>query len=208
FRNGLMKPHDKDGIDPSARISPAARIGKHVVIGRDVVIEALAIIEDFVCIGDGTYVGQNAVIGARGMQNTNVNGHSVRVEFAGGVKIGAGCEILALAIVQKPYHCDYTEIGDEAKISVKANVAHGVKIGARTMVGGNAQIAGNAVVGDDVWIGQSATLADGIRIGDRAEVKMGAVVVKNVPAGAAVSGNFAVPHINQVRHFTELYHEK
>ena len=203
-----MKPHEEHAIDPAAVISPAARIGRHVLIGPGVVIEAFAIVEDFVCIGEGTYVGPHAVLGARGMQNTLVEGRSVRVDFAGGVKIGPGCEILAMAIVQKPYHCDYTEIGEGAKISVKANVAHGVKVGARTLVGGNAQIAGNVTIGEDVWIGQSATLADGISIGDRAQVKMGSVVVKNVAAEEEVSGNFAVPHVHNLRHYAQLLHDR
>ena len=207
FREGRMKVHQEHAIHPGAIIAPTAVIGKNVVIGRDVTIGHHAVIEDYSIIGEGTLVGPHACIGSRGMQNTRFEGEFLRVEFAGGVKIGRNCEILTAAVVQKPYHCDYTEIGDATQISVKANVGHGVKIGSRTLVGGNAQIGGNTVIGDDVWIGQSATLADGLQIGNAAQIKMASAVVRNVPAGEAVSGNFALNHNRNLKQYTRLQHE-
>ncbi|MEU6844359.1 acyltransferase [Streptomyces sp. NPDC046716] len=44
-------------------------------------------------------------------------------------------------------------------------------------------------VGDDVWIGSHVVILDGVRVGDRAVVAAGAVVTKDVPAGAIVGGN-------------------
>ncbi len=44
-------------------------------------------------------------------------------------------------------------------------------------------------IGDDVWIGQRAIILPGVRIGDHAIVGAGAVVTKDVPAGAIVGGN-------------------
>jgi UDP-3-O-[3-hydroxymyristoyl] glucosamine N-acyltransferase len=49
-------------------------------------------------------------------------------------------------------------------------------------------------VGDDVWIGPAATVSSRVRVGDGARVSIGAVVVRDVGAGASVSGNFAMPH--------------
>jgi acetyltransferase-like isoleucine patch superfamily enzyme len=44
-------------------------------------------------------------------------------------------------------------------------------------------------VGDDVWIGSHVVVLDGVTVGDRAVIAAGAVVTKDVPAGAVVGGN-------------------
>lgn len=49
-------------------------------------------------------------------------------------------------------------------------------------------------MGSDVWIGVNATISNRIRIGDGARVSLGSVVTKDVPAGATVTGNFAIDH--------------
>jgi acetyltransferase-like isoleucine patch superfamily enzyme len=47
-------------------------------------------------------------------------------------------------------------------------------------------------IGDDVWIGFNATILKGVRIGNGAIIDPGAVVARDVAAGARVSGNPAV----------------
>ncbi len=44
-------------------------------------------------------------------------------------------------------------------------------------------------IGSDVWIGSHVVILDGVTIGDKAMVAAGAVVTKDVPAGAVVGGN-------------------
>lgn len=45
------------------------------------------------------------------------------------------------------------------------------------------------IIEDDVWIGPNATILKGVRIGAGAFVEAGALVTRNVPAGARVVGN-------------------
>jgi acetyltransferase-like isoleucine patch superfamily enzyme len=45
------------------------------------------------------------------------------------------------------------------------------------------------VIEDDVWIGFNATILKGVTIGRGAIIQPGSVVLKDVPAGAVVSGN-------------------
>lgn len=45
------------------------------------------------------------------------------------------------------------------------------------------------VIEDDVWIGPNATILKGVRIGRGARVEAGALVTRDVPAGARVMGN-------------------
>jgi UDP-3-O-[3-hydroxymyristoyl] glucosamine N-acyltransferase len=200
---GRLKPHDEESIDPTADVAPTAVLGRHVVIGPRVRVGHGVVLHDFTMLGEGTTVAEYAIVGARGMQNIRVQGRFYPVEWTGGVRVGRGCEILAAAVVQRPYHCEYTEIGDEARISVKVTVGHRSIVGTRAMIGGNAQIGGNVRIGSDAWIGQGSVICDGLRIGDRADVKMGSVVVANVGDDEAVSGNFALRHERQVQLFTE-----
>jgi acetyltransferase-like isoleucine patch superfamily enzyme len=44
-------------------------------------------------------------------------------------------------------------------------------------------------IGNDVWIGSHVVILDGITVGDHAVLAAGAIVTKDVPAGAIVGGN-------------------
>ena len=45
------------------------------------------------------------------------------------------------------------------------------------------------IIGDDVWIGYNATILKGVHVGAGAVIEPGAVVVRDVPSAARVSGN-------------------
>ena len=47
---------------------------------------------------------------------------------------------------------------------------------------------GDVVVEDDCWIGTNVTILSGVRIGRGSIVAAGAVVTRDVPAGAIVGG--------------------
>ncbi len=206
LHNTLLKAalntlHVKTIIDSSATIAETAKIEKNVTIGKNVVIEDFVVIKSNSIIEEGTYIASNVVIGARGMHNTLVDSEFLYVEDAGGVHIGKNCEVLAGAVIQKSYFCEFTKIGDQAKISVGVKVGHGCIIGERTLVAGSAQLAGYNTIGNDVWIGPSTVLAHGLHIGNRAQIKLGSVVVKDVKESEEVSGNFAYTHTKRVRNF-------
>jgi len=44
-------------------------------------------------------------------------------------------------------------------------------------------------IGDDVWVGSHVVVLDGVTVGDQSVLAAGAVVTKDVPAGAIVGGN-------------------
>ena len=80
----------------------------------------------------------------------------------------------------------------------------GIDIGAGSLIGHNAVITtlnhdmlpsrradmhpARVVIGEGVWFGANVTVLPGVRIGDGAVVGAGAVVTKDVPAGAVVVG--------------------
>ena len=109
------------------------------------------------------------------------------VEIQAGAKIGRRCKVQSHAFV-----CSGVEIGDEVF------VGHGV-----TFVNDKTPRATNEAgefQGDDEWqllpvvvearasIGSGALVLGGVRIGEGALVGAGAVVTKDVPAGAVVAG--------------------
>jgi len=206
FESGSLKPHALEEIHPSAAIAPSAIIGKHVVIEAGVTICHGAIVEDYSIIGADTYIGPNCVIGARGLQNTQVNGQNIAVAFAGAVRIGRRCEILAAAVIPKPYLCEFTEVGDDVKLGSRASIGHGCHVGASTIIGTQSVIGGNGRVGSRVWLGPNVIIADGLKVGSDARVLIGSVVVRDVAEGAVVSGNFALDHNQHLKHFTRMRH--
>ena len=186
-------------IHSSAVVSSRTRIGNHVTIAAN------AVVEDFVEIGDNTYIGANAVIGAEGMITVwEQDGSPLLIKHAGGVKIGHDVVILAGAVIAKSLYRSYTRIGDYSQIGILANIGHGVGIGKRCVISGNCVVTGRTELGDNVWMGVSASVAPGLKIGAGAQIKMGSIVVRDVPPAQVVSGNFALPHKVNMKHYLEL----
>ncbi|TVP73281.1 MAG: sugar O-acetyltransferase [Rhodobacteraceae bacterium] len=116
------------------------------------------------------------------------------------------------AVIRAPFHVDYGQnIHFESGCFVNFNCVIldvcDVRIGARTQIGPNVQILtadhprdaqarargeewGRPItIGADVWIGGGAILLPGVTVGNGAIIAAGAVVTRDVAAGATVAGN-------------------
>ena len=121
-------------------------------------------------------------------------------------------ELAEGAFICPPLYCTYgrhIHLGERSYINMGATLLDNapIRIGADVMIGPNVQIytaahaldAGERIQGvetalpvtieDRVWIGGGAMLLPGITIGREAIVGAGAVVTRDVPAGARVVGN-------------------
>ena len=147
-------------------------IAPDVKLGRDVIIHNF--VNLYGCeIGDGTRIG-------------------TFVEIQKRARVGSRCKISSHTFI-----CEAVTIEDEVF------VGHGV-----TFINDKVPRATNArgeLQTDDDWrpiptlvqrgasIGSGATILCGVTIGEKAVVGAGAVVTKDVPAGATVVGNPAAP---------------
>ncbi|MGZ8363105.1 MAG: hypothetical protein ACXW3D_04530 [Caulobacteraceae bacterium] len=196
---GVMRPEMPSGVHETADIHPTALVEDGVSIGPGVVVEALAFVGRHSWLENGVRVGVGARIGIDGHFYKRFGGRMVRVRHAGGVHVRSGAQILANAMIQRALYPDFTTIGAETVIGPGVHLAHGVQVGERTIIAGSAQVAGYSSIGDDVWVGPGAVVGNLLSVGSRARVEIGSVVVKPVPEGARVSGNFARPHTETLR---------
>ncbi|WP_199873025.1 UDP-3-O-(3-hydroxymyristoyl)glucosamine N-acyltransferase [Inediibacterium massiliense] len=185
----------KSQISMTAQIHPTAYISDHNVIIKDgVKIEANVTILNDVYIGENTIIRAGCVIGTEGFQFARIENDILPISHAGKVIIHDHVEFQANCCVSKGIFGEATEIEEKCKFDNLVHIAHGVHMGKRCLVAANAMIAGYTTIGEDVWIGPSASISNMLDIGDEANIKIGAVVTKNVGDRQSVSGNFAIDH--------------
>lgn len=190
------RPRFESKIAASAKISPLAYIAPYnVEIGENTVIEEFVSVKENTVIGDDCVIRMGTKIGGPGFEIKNDGTKTITVTHIGGVRIGSNVEIQQNSNVDKAiYPWDDTIIEDHVRINTLVQIAHGDKIGRFTEIVAHASIQGRVKIGENVWIGPGCVIRNGISIGDNARVNMGAVVTLSVPAGEAVSGNFARAH--------------
>ncbi|MGW8959472.1 acyltransferase [Paenibacillus sp. NPDC055715] len=98
-----------------------------------------------------------------------------------GMKVGQHAAF-GLMVMVDVFFPEYITIGDNSVIGYNTTIlAHEYLIQEYRI--------GKVMIGNNVLIGANTTILPGVTIGDRAIVAAGAVVHKDVPAGAFVGGN-------------------
>lgn len=196
---GLPDNFIKHRIAASASIAPTAIIGEHVDIGENVCIDHGCIVLDNTVIGDDTAIGPKCVLGVEGFFSKYVKGRKIHLQHYGGVRIGRNCKFHSdITVSRSANYAEYTEIGDNVHIGHKSIIGHDCKISQGTDISAGVLISGRVKIESGCWIGASASISNACKVGIGASVRIGAVVVSDVPAGAEVSGNFAIDHRNNL----------
>ena len=197
------------GIHPTAVIHPNAVLGEGITIGAFCVIgKAMigdgCIIESRVTIGDNVEMGKycvvktGAVLGGAGFgYERDENGNKFRFPQIGQLIVGDYVDVGANTCIDRGALSD-TVIGDYTKINNLCHIAHNNKIGKNVTITGCVNISGSNVIEDDVWIAPNASIRGWIHVGRGAMIGMGAVVVKDIPAGETWVGNPARQLENKV----------
>jgi acetyltransferase EpsM len=84
-------------------------------------------------------------------------------------------------------------LGDHCVINTGSVIEHDVNVGEFAMISPGVTVGGGTVLEDNCFIGLGAKIRDHITVGRGATVGMGAVVVRDVPAGSVVMGVPARP---------------
>lgn len=111
--------------------------------------------------------------------------------LAAGTVLGEGCVLLAHAVVTAP-----VRIGAHLLAMPQVLITHDDVIGEGVTMAGRATLGGGATVHDGAYLGSGCLVREGVTIGAGALVGMGAVVLRDVPAGETWAGNPArrLPH--------------
>jgi len=182
-------------IAADASVHPQASVASSgVVIGAGCKIAAHASVLDGSSLGENVILHEGVVVAGVGLQVEDTGNGNFDLEHAGRVEIADGVRIMGNSIIARGLFRQATVIGRNVRIGNLSFISHNVVVGQDTVIGHGVTINGNVTVGSGVWVGPGATIANGVTIGDRAHVSLGSVVVRNVPAGARVSGNFSVDH--------------
>ncbi|MEV6347523.1 acyltransferase [Actinoplanes sp. NPDC051851] len=175
----MEQPFDYSPWDFWRAADEQAQAGQRRLLARFNELPGYAIAEDCFVSALAAVQNERLELGARGYV-------AAGAYLTGELRAGRDCSINAYTVVRGTI-----ALGD------------GVRIGAHTsLLGFNHTMSDPDVevfrqpltskgirVGNDVWIGSHVVVLDGVTVGDRAVLAAGAVVTKDVPAGAVVGGN-------------------
>ena len=145
-----------------ATVRPSTTIGEHCFVS-----ELAAVQTERLELGPTSYIAAHAYVtgSLRTGRNCTVNAFSVvrgDITLGDAVRIGAHTSILAF---------NHTMTDPDLEVFRQPISSRGITIG------------------NDVWVGSHVVILDGVTVGDKAVIAAGAVVTKDVPAGAVVGGN-------------------
>lgn len=189
-------------IDPSASVDPSAVLRGEVRVGAGTSIGPRVVLDGPVRIGANVRIEAGAILGCDGLYAKQVAGKRLHMPHFGGVDVADDAFVHAGAVVvRSAIRGEATRIGRGAHVGVMSNIGHDVDVGDDATISSNVVVAGRARIGARAWIGASAAISNMVSIGDGAEVRIGAVVIRDVPAGGDVSGNFARGHAGNMKRY-------
>ncbi|MCI9598827.1 MAG: hypothetical protein HFE75_16435 [Firmicutes bacterium] len=199
------KNNQKSMIDETAYIDESAIIASNnVSIGKHTVICANVVIKEGVKIGDHCVIREGCVIGTPAFYYYGEGKDRKLVESTGGVITGSNVELHANVVVEKGVMFGNTYIGDNTKIDHSSVIGHDTQIKKDCTIAAITVAAGGTKIDEDTFVGVGVSIAPNVSVGSNAKLSAGAIVTKDVKAGERVSGNFAIPHTQFIKHIKNI----
>ncbi|MBQ9417643.1 MAG: hypothetical protein IJU19_03595 [Bacteroidales bacterium] len=188
-------------IHPSAVVEEGALLGQSITIGAHcyvsgqceigdgTVLHSNVVLDNKVKIGKHCEIKSGAVIGQSGFGFEHEgDGKPVHFPHVGGVVIGDNVYIGANTCIDRGTLGD-TVIENDAKIDNLVHIAHNCQVEEGAFVIAGAILGGGTHVGKNSWLAPNVTVKEQTMIHEQALVGLGAVVLKEVEAGAIMVGN-------------------
>jgi len=197
-------------IDANVSIAKGVSIGSGSMIGAGCVLEEGVRIGNHCLIhprvtlardtqlGDRVIIQSGAVIGSDGFGFAWTGDEFLKIPQVGRVALEDDVEIGANTCIDRGAIED-TVIKAGAKLDNLIQVAHGVEIGYKTVIAGQAGIAGSTVIGNGCQMGAQSGVAGHLKLADGTIVGAKAGVIGNTKEPGMISGFPAVPHRQWLR---------
>jgi UDP-3-O-[3-hydroxymyristoyl] glucosamine N-acyltransferase len=174
-------------------IGAGVYIGKGCKIGEDTVLHANVSVYRECIIGNHVEIHSGTVVGADGFGYVPTREGHRRFPQEGGVVIEDNVEIGANCCIDRA-SLDETVIHAGSKLDNLVQIAHGVVIGANTVIAAQTGISGGTRVGNWCVIGGQAGFQGHISVGDQSIIAAQSGVFSDLPFKSKVSGYPAKPH--------------
>ena len=213
------EPAYPPGIHPTAVIDPTAKIGKnshigayvvvsegtvigdnatilphvviypHAVIGRNFFAHAHSIVREYCRLGNDIVLQNGAIVGSDGFGFAkDEHGIWQKIVQSGPAILEDAVEVQANSCIDRA-SVGETRIGSGVKIDNLAQIGHGSKIGANSLVCAQVGLAGSSETGKNVILAGQAGVAGHCKLGDGVIMTAQSGVSHDVPAGKMISGS-------------------
>lgn len=190
-------------LKAGAHIMAGAYIGPDVRIGADTVVFPNATVMAAATVGDRCRISPGAVVGADGFGHIPGTPVPTRFPQLRSVVIGDDVDIGANACVDRGALED-TVVEPGARLDNLVQIAHGARVGARSLLAAFSGLAGRARIGADGLVGARASIKEGVNVGASCRLAAHSGVGKSIGDNASLSGFPARPHREWLRTLAAL----
>lgn len=217
--------HDTCLIGTEVQLGEGVSIGAYVVIDDGAVVGAGSVIEHHAHIGAGVKLGEkvhvesgvkithatigdhcviksNTVIGGEGFGFARTSSGGFKsIQHVGGVVIGDEVHIGSSCCIDRGSIGD-TVIEKGVRLDNLIQVAHGVKIGAHTVIAAQTGISGSTIIGKNALIGGQVGIIGHISIADGSQIQAQSGVAGSIKTkNKKWYGYPSIPYIQYLRSF-------
>ena len=173
-------------------VQPHAVIARDARIGDDCLIHARVSIRERVVLGNRVIVQDGAVIGSDGFGFARGDdGSHHKIPQVGGVVVEDDVEIGANTTIDRPAVGE-TRIAAGAKIDNLVQIAHGVRVGERSLLAAQVGIAGSTTLEPSVTLAGQVGVAGHLTIGKGTVATAQTGIPNSVDPGSFISGYPAI----------------